>query len=278
MAGIRITGSFVTNDPNDTYALLEDKYLLGGFRSVENLEDRDNIPLERRKWGMLVYVNENQTIYVLQQDNNSNDLTDNLNWKAVSENGTDIKIPAAKVISLDNNISLSSGLPVIDNVQVHENDVVVVFAQNNDVENGLYIAHENKEWERVYFLENQHVAGKFFIVYDGCKYKSTIHIFTNTDYNDTVGIHGLHTKVIGLQVKRITERFLLTQQDVSNRYITLSNMPYDIEEVFVYLNGLLMDHLEDGDIIIEANRITFNCPINLNDKVIVKYTYLPSCE
>jgi len=81
--GVKITGSMVPSNPHDTYALLEDNYLLGSYRVVATVSDRDNIPVDRRKWGMLVGVNSENKIYQLV-DSGNNDLSDNTNWVELS--------------------------------------------------------------------------------------------------------------------------------------------------------------------------------------------------
>ena len=86
-SGVKITGNLVTNNPQDTYALLEDNYLLGGYRVVATVSDRDNIPVDRRKWGMLVGVNSENKIYQLV-DSGNNDLSDNTNWVEFTASGT----------------------------------------------------------------------------------------------------------------------------------------------------------------------------------------------
>ena len=85
-AGVKITGNFVTNDPQDTYALLEDKYLLGGYRVVDDIQARNDIPSDRRKWGMLVGVVADNKVYQLV-DQGNNDLANNTNWIEFSAGG-----------------------------------------------------------------------------------------------------------------------------------------------------------------------------------------------
>ena len=57
-----------------TYSLVDAKYLRDGYRSVSTIPERDAIPTDRRKYGMLVYVGNVDTIYQLKSIslNNSN--------------------------------------------------------------------------------------------------------------------------------------------------------------------------------------------------------------
>lgn len=47
------------------FGVVEDTYVIGGFRRVDTLVERDAIPTLRRKEGMFVFVNEDGTLYFL---------------------------------------------------------------------------------------------------------------------------------------------------------------------------------------------------------------------
>jgi hypothetical protein len=59
------------------YSLIDAKYLRDGYRSVTTISERDIIPYDRRKYGMLVYVSAVDTIYQLKSVS-----LDNSNWVA----------------------------------------------------------------------------------------------------------------------------------------------------------------------------------------------------
>jgi len=63
---IKITGKFDTG--GGEYPLIEDIHLEGGFRVVATTEERDNIPDLRKKVGMVVYNQEDQKFWQLQDD------------------------------------------------------------------------------------------------------------------------------------------------------------------------------------------------------------------
>ena len=65
LQGTILASKIVPTDSLDDYATHEDKYGRGGHRSVNTLEERDNITVPRRKEGMTVYVKENKTKYIL---------------------------------------------------------------------------------------------------------------------------------------------------------------------------------------------------------------------
>ena len=53
---------------NGDFALLDDKYIRGSFHITASLTERNFITSDRRKWGMRVYVQSTDTVYVLQSD------------------------------------------------------------------------------------------------------------------------------------------------------------------------------------------------------------------
>lgn len=78
---IPLTGTIYVTDEKDTFATHVDCLGKGGYRSVLMLTDRDKITTARRKIGMLVYVRENNKMYLLK-DGISND-----NWVEFSGGG-----------------------------------------------------------------------------------------------------------------------------------------------------------------------------------------------
>ena len=78
LQGTILASKIVPTDSLDTYATHDDKYGRGGHRSVDTLEERDNITTPRRKEGMTVYVKENKTKYILESG------IENANWKVDS--------------------------------------------------------------------------------------------------------------------------------------------------------------------------------------------------
>ena len=95
LQGTILASKIVPTDSLDTYATHEDKYGRGGHRSVDTLEERDNITTPRRKAGMTVYVKENKTKYILDGG------IENVNWKTDSSGDsspTNLTIDTLKAI------------------------------------------------------------------------------------------------------------------------------------------------------------------------------------
>lgn len=75
IGGVPITGFISPTDTSDTFATHDSVLGRGGLREVANLVERDAIPSDRRRIGMLVYVIIEEKYYALFGD------TTNLSWK-----------------------------------------------------------------------------------------------------------------------------------------------------------------------------------------------------
>jgi hypothetical protein len=60
--------SEIKHSGNSNFALLDSLNLRGGFMQVSTLEERDSIIPDKLRKGMLVYVEENETIYDYRGD------------------------------------------------------------------------------------------------------------------------------------------------------------------------------------------------------------------
>lgn len=70
--GIPVGATIVPIDTLDTYSTHTEEYGKGGYRTVQTIQDRDAIPLDRLKVGMKVLVYQEKNIYYLKSlDNNT---------------------------------------------------------------------------------------------------------------------------------------------------------------------------------------------------------------
>jgi len=65
-AQVKVVGNLTTNGPADTYPTHLDVLGYGGYRVVADITERNAIPAQRRKYGMLVYVQSDDNLYVLR--------------------------------------------------------------------------------------------------------------------------------------------------------------------------------------------------------------------
>lgn len=85
-------------------------------------------------------------------------------------------------------------------------------------------------------------------------------------YFDGMSWVKLMTSVISVR-----EVFTVDTTIVNNNFIDLLNEPLTNEIIFVYLNGILMSEGSGEDYVINLNRISFSCEIQINDKIIAIY-------
>ncbi len=71
-----------------------------------------------------------------------------------------------------------------------------------------------------------------------------------------------------------TDKFIIDATIINNGYITLTNTPNIIHEhTLVILNGIILDDGITNDFTMSGNTITITFPIEIGDKLIVKYKY-----
>ena len=95
---VGLTGYVAPKDTLDTYAIQDETFNRGGYRTVADLTERDDITTDRRKLGMLVYVLSEDKYYTLKTGLTNSD------WVLASLGGS--SEPLFVDIISDTNISL----------------------------------------------------------------------------------------------------------------------------------------------------------------------------
>ena len=90
--GVNVPSTVVPFTTDDTYPIVFDEHIKGGFRSVRTLAERDAIPQARRSVGMFVYVISEDITYKLN-DYNTWDVyigkggSSSIHWKTINDQG-----------------------------------------------------------------------------------------------------------------------------------------------------------------------------------------------
>ena len=84
--GTLITSPIRPFDSGMTIPTAFSNEIMGGLHSVSNLTERNNIPEDRRQFGMLVYIINDNDFYQLLQISSPN-LSDNSNWSLINISG-----------------------------------------------------------------------------------------------------------------------------------------------------------------------------------------------
>jgi hypothetical protein len=105
LGSIPFSGIIGTSGSSDTYPVTTDELNLGGYRAVADTTARDAITTSRRKFGMMVAVQNTSpaTLYVLcnvAMGGNSNTLSDNTNWIQFNSGGVTSVNLATGVVTL----------------------------------------------------------------------------------------------------------------------------------------------------------------------------------
>lgn len=80
---VRVAGLLAPTDTTDTYAVTDEIYHRGGYRSVNTIVDRDSITNDRRKEGMVVHVIATNENFILVGGISNN------NWLAWAVGGSE---------------------------------------------------------------------------------------------------------------------------------------------------------------------------------------------
>lgn len=86
--GTLVSAAIRPNDSLDRIATAWASEVRGGLHTVLSVVERDNIIFERREWGMMCYVRNDNKTYQLTYGHSSTSITDNLNWKEFSGSGS----------------------------------------------------------------------------------------------------------------------------------------------------------------------------------------------
>jgi hypothetical protein len=108
---VPITGFIAPTDSGDLFATHDEMYGRGGYRTVLNLTERDSITQDRRKVGMLVYVQSDGNIYRLGVGLSNSD------WIIYTGSGTAPPETSNQKVY----IIAGEGLPAYRVVYVHNN-------------------------------------------------------------------------------------------------------------------------------------------------------------
>lgn len=85
--GTLISAAIRPNDSLDPIASAYASEIKGGLHTVTTASDRNNIIFERREWGMMCYVQNDNKTYQLSYNYSNTDIMNNANWKEFSGAG-----------------------------------------------------------------------------------------------------------------------------------------------------------------------------------------------
>lgn len=70
---VPLSGPIAPSSATDTYPVTDPRYGLGGVRTVNTMQERNELPDQRRQRGMLVFVIETEKYYYLLSGIGNND-------------------------------------------------------------------------------------------------------------------------------------------------------------------------------------------------------------
>ncbi len=121
--GTNVASKIVPYTDSDEYATHDEKYGVGGYRTVDSVSEMNAIPAARRKEGMLVYV-KNDRYYRL---NSSNTFVD----AGIISSGSDVQIYQVNIAKLNFNTILDGSEATND--QIDEASYCITAWLNNSI-------------------------------------------------------------------------------------------------------------------------------------------------
>jgi len=130
LGGVGIMGYISPVDTDDTYAVIDPLYGIDGIRNVETVNDMIEIPLERRRAGMIVGVQEENKYYKLKNIDWIGELSDwaelylvTIDEKQSDYSFSDRETPEGSVNGVNHTFTLSN-TPVLNSEHVYINGLL----------------------------------------------------------------------------------------------------------------------------------------------------------
>ena len=140
--GVGIMGFISPMDTKDTYAVIDPMYGIDGLRNVESITDLNNIPLARRRSGMVVGVNGGEQYFKLKKISWTYNISDWIQIDLTKINYIDKEIPEG-LINDNNKIFELSSEPILNSEHVYLNGLLQDNGDDYIVNNNNIIFNES---------------------------------------------------------------------------------------------------------------------------------------
>lgn len=204
--GLQITGTIMPCTDKDKYATHDSKFGLGGWHEVVTIEQRDNIPEERRRLGMACYVKSEGKLYILR-----NNLL-NTGW--VTFTGSTNAVDIIKEAIANGQIELNVDLANYYNID-QTNEMLEPLAVKTEVDKAILEAVEEiKDWviEQDY-VSNEIADEKFLSKEDAEKDYVSVETFNEFLEENIEDLKGITTKLEELEENSATKEELAELKD-----------------------------------------------------------------
>jgi hypothetical protein len=130
LGGVGVLGYISPIDTEDTYPVIDPLYGIDGIRNVANINEMIEIPIERRRGGMIVGVQDENKYYKLKNIDWVGDISDwselylvSIDEKQSEYNFSDREIPEGSVNNI-NHIFTLTNIPIIGSEHVYVNGLL----------------------------------------------------------------------------------------------------------------------------------------------------------
>ena len=219
-AQVKVTQTIITNDTADLYPTHYDSLGKGGYMVVSNIITRNRIPMKRRKFGMLVFVQSEDSLYKLNSTNllnsgwlpigfaSSSDVEKYLKYTKINDSTYDtLRIKANTII--DSNLEVKGRL--ILNTALEFQDSLVI-QKGARVKKGLIVgdtlfANKSVIIDSTLYVKGQARFDSILTINDSLNVKgkvqldSTLVVKNNVAFRDSLFVKGNVLLDSNLEVK-----------------------------------------------------------------------------
>ena len=254
IGGVGIMGFISPMDTRDTYAVIDPLYGIDGLRNVDNEDDLNSIPYDRRRPGMIVGIEGGQRFFKLKNIFWSFELTD---WEEIfflSSNQLEV------LRNLPNNLIV----PGVNSSTFIDRELIT---GSIDSVNKTYTLRFTPE------LNSEHIYYNGLLQDKGSDLDYSISGKTITFNNPPkIGSKLLCSYRTYSEINFIDHEYPIGEINGVNRIFELSIKPKTGSE-HIYLNGLLQDFGNDNDYTISGKTITFKIAPPSWSKITCSYRF-----
>ena len=254
VGGVGIMGFISPMDTLDTYAVIDPLYGIDGLRNVDNEDDLNSIPYDRRRPGMIAGTNGGSRFFKLKNIFWSFELTD---WEEIfflSSNQLEV------LRNLPNNLIV----PGVNSSTFIDRELIT---GSIDSVNKTYTLRFTPE------LNSEHIYYNGLLQDKGSDLDYSISGKTITFNNPPkIGSKLLCSYRTYSEINFIDHEHPIGSIDGINKVFELTVLPKTGSE-HIYLNGLLQDFGENNDYTINGKTITFNISPPSWSKVTCSYRF-----
>lgn len=254
VGGVGIMGFISPMDTLDTYAVIDPLYGIDGLRNVDNEDDLNSIPYDRRRPGMIVGIEGGQRFFKLKNDF----------WSFSPLDWDEIFFLTSPQLEVLNNLRNKLVVPGVNSSTFIDRELISGSINSVNKEFQLRFTPE---------LNSEHIYYNGLLQDKGSDLDYSISGKTITFNNPPkIGSKLLCSYRTYSEINFIDHEYPVGDINGMNKVFELTELPKSNSE-HIYLNGLLQDQGENNDYVINGKTITFSISPPSSSKITCSYRF-----